>query len=140
MGFLEAPGPFSRFSSQVKILGALLLLLGLAGACFIIFGERGLYRLYQLHQERDRLERQNAVLQEENIRLASTIARIRRDPEMMQDLIRRELNFVREHDLIFELTPRPQAVSQPRSKATAAKAPRKTARPKAGRPQAHAGK
>ena len=64
-----------------------------------------MYKIYRLKQERARLERENARLAEENLRLARTIDRLHHDPEMIQDLIRRELNFVKKNEIIVQLPP-----------------------------------
>jgi hypothetical protein len=42
-------------------------------------------------------------LAEESARLARTIDRLRRDPEFIQDLIRRDLNFVKKNEIIIQL-------------------------------------
>ena len=55
--------------------------------------------------ERLHLDQENARLAEENARLARTIDRLQHDPEMIQDLIRRELNFVKKNEIIFQLPP-----------------------------------
>ena len=84
---------------------------GLAVIFIVLFSHQGFYKIYRLRQERTRLERQNAELAEENARLARTIDRLQHDPEMIQDLIRRELNFVKKNEIILQL-PR-EGVNQP---------------------------
>lgn len=83
--------------------------LALVMAVFLVFvvflSHRGLYQLYVLRQEGLRLEQENARLAEENARLARTIDRLQHDPEMIQDLIRRELNFVKRNEIIFQFPP-----------------------------------
>jgi cell division protein FtsB len=69
----------------------------------VLFSHKGLYNIYRLSQERTRLERENARLGEENARLARTIDRLQHDPEMIQDLIRRELNYVKKNEIIIQL-------------------------------------
>ncbi len=56
-------------------------------------------------KERQALEQENSRLAAENARLARTIDRLQHDPEMIQDLIRRELNFVKKNEIIFQLPP-----------------------------------
>jgi cell division protein FtsB len=82
-------------------------LFGLAASFFLLFNQNGPYKIYQLRQERNRLERETARLLEENTRLARTIDRLHSDPEMIQDLIRRELNYVKKNEIIIQL---PEAV------------------------------
>ncbi|MDI6853448.1 MAG: septum formation initiator family protein [Deltaproteobacteria bacterium] len=76
---------------------------GLAVISIVLFSHKGVYNIYRLGQERTRLERENARLAEENARLARTIDRLQNDPEMIQDLIRRELNYVKNNEVIIQL-------------------------------------
>ncbi len=101
-----APAPARKISGKVIIVTALFLGLVLGLLAFLGFGLKsrpGLFRLYHLRQERDRLEQLNRRLKEENEKLARTIERLQGDREMIEDLIRRELNFVKENDLIFQM-------------------------------------
>jgi len=96
-------------TARLKVNPRLLLggALALAVALFmaLIFSHRGPYQIYRFKAERQRLEQENARLAEENDRLARTIDRLQHDPEMIQDLIRRELNFVKKNEIIFQLPP-----------------------------------
>ncbi len=89
------------------ILGGIVS--GLAVILLFFFSHQGLYKIYCLKQERTRLERENARLAEENARLARTIDRLHHDPEMIQDLIRRELNFIKKNEIIVQLPEEPGA-------------------------------
>lgn len=79
----------------------------------MLFSHQGLYQLFRFRQERLQLEQENARLKAENDRLARTIERLHHDPAMIQDLIRRELNFVRKNEIIFQLPPGVGAALQP---------------------------
>jgi cell division protein FtsB len=85
------------------------LALGLVLVIFVFFSHRKLYQIYRLRQEKSRLERETHRLAEENARLARTIDRLNNDPGMIQDLIRRELNFVKKNEIIIQLPPRKEA-------------------------------
>jgi len=89
---------FSTKSVAIVTLGLIIVLFFL-----VFFSHRGLYKIYRLRQEKDRLEAENRVLVEENDRLARTIDRLHNDPQMIQDLIRRELNFVKKNEIIIQL-------------------------------------
>lgn len=91
----------ARWSTKLVTLVALTSALILAVVLF--FSHRELYRIYHLRQEKNRLDAENHRLSEENLRLARTIDRLHNDPEMIQDLIRRELNFVKENEIIIQL-------------------------------------
>ena len=70
-----------------------------------LLGSKEIYSLYHLKQEKDILARANLELQDENHRLFKTIDRLQNDPEMIEDLIRRELNFVKKNELIYLIGP-----------------------------------
>jgi cell division protein FtsB len=88
-----------------KLLAGVALALGAALICAVFFSQRGIYQIYRFRHERLRLEHENARLMAENTRLARTIDRLQHDPEFIQDLIRRELNFVKKNEIIFQLPP-----------------------------------
>jgi cell division protein FtsB len=103
---VESAAPARKFSGKAIILTAIFLGLILAVLAVFGFGLRGkpgVFRLFHLRQERDRLEQLNRRLREENDKLARTIERLQVDREMIEDLIRRELNFVKDNDLIFQM-------------------------------------
>jgi cell division protein FtsB len=81
-----------------KLLAGLALSLAAVLVLVLIFSHRG-------QKDRGKIEQENARLAEENARLARTIDRLHNDPEMIQDLIRRELNFVKKNEVIFQLPP-----------------------------------
>jgi len=82
----------------VVILGGMILVM-------VFFSHRSLYQIYRSHQEQLHLDQENARLAEENARLGRTIDRLQNDPEMIQDLIHQELNFVKKNEIIFQLPP-----------------------------------
>lgn len=88
-----------------KVLAALAVVLGLLVVALVIFSHRGLYQIYHFRQEKNRLDQDNARLAEENARLTRTIVRLQNDPEMIQEFIRRELNFIKKNEIIFQLPP-----------------------------------
>jgi cell division protein FtsB len=88
-----------------KVLVAAAVVLGLLVFAAVIFSHRGLYQIYRFRQEKIRLDQENARLAEENARLTRTIVRLRNDPEMIQEFIRRELNFIKKNERIFQLPP-----------------------------------
>ena len=88
-----------------RLLLGVGIVAGLALTFLVLFSHQGLYRIYCLRQERQAVEQETARLGAENARLARTIDRLQHDPEMIQDLIRRELNFIRKNEIIFQLPP-----------------------------------
>jgi cell division protein FtsB len=89
---------FSTKSVAIATLGLVFVLVFL-----VFFSHRGLFKIYHLKQEKNGLEIENRRLLEENDRLARTIDRLHNDPQMIQDLIRRELNFVKKNEIIIQL-------------------------------------
>jgi len=94
-----------RFGGGYKLLAGILLAMGVVLALVILFSHRGVYQNYRLRHERLRLEQENARLAAENARLARTIDRLHHDPVLIQDLIRKELNFVKKDEIIFQFPP-----------------------------------
>jgi cell division protein FtsB len=106
----------AKVGGSHKLLAAIILGLALVMALVILFSHRGLYQIYRFRHERLRLEQENARLAAENARLARTIDRLHHDPEMIQDLIRQELNFVKRNEIIFQFPPeKPAAAATPAS-------------------------
>ena len=125
------PEETRKVKGSHRLLAGVALTLGVVLALGLLFSHRGLYQSYHFRQERVRLEQENARLAAENARLARTIDRLHHDPEMIQDLIRRELNFVKQNEIIFQLPPGGQDKPAP-SPATPTAAPPAVASPKAG--------
>jgi cell division protein FtsB len=119
------PPENSRLKFHPKLLLGGVAALGLVVILALIFSHRGPYQILRFNAERQRLEQENARLTAENERLARTIDRLQHDPEMIQDLIRRELNFVKKNEIILQLppnlgakpeTPHPPLTSDPPSR------------------------
>ena len=93
-----------RFNTRSVAMITLALVLVLVFMVF--FSHRGIFQIYRLKQDSTRLEEENQKLAEENARLARTIDRLRNDPEMIQDLIRRELKLVKKNEILIQLPPK----------------------------------
>ena len=102
-----APGQdgTQKVKKNRRFLMGVAAFVGLALAFLVVFSHQGLYRIYRLRQERQAVEQENSRLMAENTRLARTIDRLQHDPEMIQDLIRRELNFVKKNEIILQFPP-----------------------------------
>lgn len=97
------PGKKAKARLTAKLVTLIAVAFGLVLAVLLFFSHRELYQIYRLRQEKSQLDAENHRLSEENLRLARTIDRLHHDPEMIQDLIRRELNFVRKNEIIIQL-------------------------------------
>jgi len=98
-----APGGIGKAKFSTKSVAIVTLSLVFVLVFLVFFSHRGFFKIYRLRQERNRLEAENHRLTEENARLARTIDRLHNDPQMIQDLIRRELNFVKKNEIIIQL-------------------------------------
>jgi len=95
----------TRARLSTRLVTLIALAFGLVLAMLLLFSHRELYQIYRLRQEKSRLDTENHQLSEENLRLARTIDRLHHDSEMIQDLIRRELNYVKKSEIIIQLPP-----------------------------------
>ena len=100
-----APAETNKFRNNHLLMVGVTLALGVLLGFLVFFSHRGLYQIYRFRTERTLQEQDNARLMAENDRLARTIDRLQHDPEFIQDLIRRELNFVKKNEVIFQLPP-----------------------------------
>ncbi len=120
-----------------KLLAAIVLVLGVVLIAAVFLSHRGLYQIYRFRQEKAHLDQENARLAAENDRLARTIDRLQNDPEMIQDLIRRELNFIKKNEMILQLPPTVGGKAAPGAP-SAKPGPEAPAPPKNGAPVAAA--
>lgn len=88
-----------------KFFWILLLLMSLSMGGLLLFGNKGLFHLYKLRQEREQLLQVNLNLKDENDRLVKIIDRLQNDQEFIEDTIRKELNFIKKNEVIYQLEP-----------------------------------
>ena len=105
MAGAPAPDGTQKGKRKHHLWAGIAVSVGLVLAFLVFFSHQGLYRIYRLRQERQSLELENSRLAAENDRLARTIDRLQHDPELIQDLIRRELHFIKPNEVIFQLPP-----------------------------------
>ena len=86
---------------------AAILLLALVVASVI--GNRGLVRLYRMHQTKAALERENVQLTTSNAALTEEVRALRTDPGRVEAIAREELGLVKPGELVYEFrgAPRP---------------------------------
>lgn len=102
--------PDSRLAILQKIPGGkffwvFLLLIAVGMGSWLVFGDKGLYHLYTLRQEKERLLQANLILKDENERLVKIIERLQGDQEFIEDTIRKDLNFIKRNEVIYQLEP-----------------------------------
>ena len=101
-----APEGISKTRFSTKSAAVITLALVIILFFLVFFSHRGIFQIYRLRQEKTRLDLENQRLGEENAKLARTIDRLHNDPDMIQDLIRRELNFVKKNEILIQFPPR----------------------------------
>ena len=101
-----APEGIGKARFTTKSVAVITLALVTVLVFLVFFSHRGIFQIYRLRQEKTHLDVENQKLAEENARLARTIDRLNNDPDMIQDLIRRELNFVKKNEIIIQLPSR----------------------------------
>lgn len=95
-----------KVTQGTKCFWIALVLVWMILGGILVFGNKGLYKLYQLSQERDRLLEDNQTLKVENDRLCKTIDRLQNDQEMIEDIIRKELHYIKKNEIIYQLKPK----------------------------------
>jgi cell division protein FtsB len=88
-----------------KLVWVLLLLMTCSMGGWLLFGNKGLFHLFKIRQERERLLQTNLNLKDENERLVKIIDRLQHDQEFIEDTIRKELNFIKKNEVIYQLEP-----------------------------------
>ena len=84
------------------------LLMGLLGvlAVWLCFGDQGLVRLYQTEAERQACGDRIRFLAQENQALMDEIRRLRTDMQYVEWVARKELNLVKENEMVFRFKER----------------------------------
>lgn len=72
-------------------------------AVFTAFGERGVFHLWRLREEKKQLQEKNFLLQKENDALRERVDRIRRDDEYLEKIAREELGLTRSGETVYRL-------------------------------------
>lgn len=72
---------------------------------FTVFGERGLLRIYEMQQEKQRIERSVADLRVENQKLRLSIEALHSDRYQLERIARKELGLVRPNEVIYQFPP-----------------------------------
>lgn len=82
------------FAAIICLLSSLLL--------FIVFSENGLLDLNRLKAERNQLLQKNAALNQENLSLYREIERLKKDPEYVENVARKELGVIGKDEVVIK--------------------------------------
>ncbi len=92
-----------RFFGPIEKKYLLFLSLLICGVLFFaVFGSRGLMQIYQLREERDRIQMSNARLEDENKKLAVQIRRLRNDKDEIERIAREEMMLVGKGEIVYQ--------------------------------------
>lgn len=69
---------------------------------FTVFGERGLLRIYEMRQEKQRIETRVADLRLENQKLRVSIEALHNDRHQLERIARKELGLVKPNEVIYQ--------------------------------------
>ena len=96
-------GSSVQFSGFIRKKYLLWVGLSVAGMIlFAVFGGRGIMQIYQLKEERNRIQESNARLQEDNRKLAEKISRLRNSKEEVEKVAREELGLVKKGEIVYQ--------------------------------------
>lgn len=79
--------------------------LGVIALAILGFGGQSLGRLWTMKREVDGLEREIAVLRAESDRLSASVARLRSDPDSIEQIAREELGLIKPGERVLKLPP-----------------------------------
>lgn len=68
----------------------------------IIWGDSGFFDLMRLKQEKNALVEKSRQTETENVELYRTIKRLKHDPKYIENVARKELGMVGQHEVIFK--------------------------------------
>ncbi len=100
-----------RKTLRPRLKLAVLLIAALTVASLV--GNRGLVRLYRMHQTKATLEREIAELTANNAVLADELRALRTNPARIEAIAREELGLVKPGELVFEFRIVPPPLRSP---------------------------
>lgn len=89
-------------SAKQKILMSLAVLVIIAMAAFIVFGDNGVLDLQRLRSKNQRLVEANEALARENLMLHRQIQRLKNDHAYIENIARRELGMIKADEVILK--------------------------------------
>ncbi|MGE0155656.1 MAG: septum formation initiator family protein [Geobacter sp.] len=72
---------------------------------FTVFGERGLLRIYEMRQEKRRIDDKVTELKTENDQLRTEIAALHNDRYYLERIARKDLGLVKPNEIIYQFPP-----------------------------------
>lgn len=72
---------------------------------FTVFGERGLLRIYEMRQEKKRIDTKVADLKLENDKLRVEIAALHTDRRYLERIARKDMGLVKPNEIVYQFPP-----------------------------------
>ncbi|MCB1152757.1 MAG: septum formation initiator family protein [Deltaproteobacteria bacterium] len=83
-------------SATLAVLGTLMVI-----GAYIVFSDSGLYKVWELHQQKVHLEQEVHDLHAETDRMQHRVESLRTDPHTIEMEIRKKLNMVQADETVF---------------------------------------
>lgn len=98
----------ARLLQRISPSAVLLVVLILLTALWLGLNDNGLVSLYRERSERELYEERIRALKEENRQIMAEIDRLKNDVVYVESVARRELNMVKENEIIFRIPKKTQ--------------------------------
>jgi len=87
---------------EKKQLPYVVIFFGILLILWIIFApNRGILALYKSHKEIERLQAENAKLEQENMALQEEINRLQNDPAFLEEKARKEYGMLKDNEVLY---------------------------------------
>lgn len=90
-------------SRRQKVLLYVAALVLLVLSLRILWGNNGLVDLMQSRRELGRIEEKNETIRQENVTLYREIYRLKKDPEYLEEVVRKESKMVKPEEIIIRM-------------------------------------
>ena len=85
--------------SRLYLISAAVILFVLF---FTVFGERGLFRIYELSREKQEISRKSEELRAENERLKREVEALKSDRRYLESIARKDFGLVRPNEIVYQ--------------------------------------
>lgn len=72
---------------------------------FTVFGDKGLLRIYELKQDKEKVDARLSTAREENEKLKHNIHALKTDRRYIESIARKDLGLVRSNEVIYQFAP-----------------------------------
>jgi cell division protein FtsB len=99
----------ARLLQRISPSAVLMIVLIVLTALWFGLNDNGLLSLYRERSERELYEERIRALKEENRQIMAEIDRLKNDEAYLESVARRELNMVKENEIIFRIARKTQS-------------------------------